>query len=107
MNEELGNIGGNLYALGNIQNRVQFRTPGVVGGGVIPYSVSDTVANSESANSSYQSVMEQNDRIMEVLGRILDAIMEGKVIAVDKYKFGELLVKTLANESRARGKSLI
>ena len=105
--EGLEDFGDNLAMLSNIRSNVRFRTPGVVGGGVIPYSVSDASANAESVHSGYQSVMDQNDRIMEILGRILDAIMEGKVIAVDKYKFGELLVKTLSNEARARGQSLL
>ena len=92
--------------LANIGDRISFQMPSVAGGAFLPYSVGNDEA--ESTNSSQvETVSIQNDQIIDLMNRILNAIQDGKVIAVDKYKFGELVVSTLRSEARASGKSIL
>jgi hypothetical protein len=100
-------IGANYDALSSIAKNVEWKMPAVAGGGILPYNISRSTETSESGSSMVTEVMKQNSDILDYMKQILGAIQEGKIIAIDKYKFGELLWKTLESESRVRGKSVI
>ena len=92
-----------ITKLEEITGRIDFVMPTVAQGNFAPYGIGSQIGETDVSGQNVDSLIRQNSEIMDLLRRILDAVREGKIIAVDKYRFGELLVKTFEAESRARG----
>jgi len=106
VNSMSGNAG-LVSSLSAIADRVAYQMPVVAGGNFLPYSVG-TSGGYEAASGQSSSIFD--GEITEVIGllrSIHSAILEGKIIAIDRTQFAEVLVRTLENEARMRGKDIL